>query len=143
MIKGQIMPLEVKKKISSTMKGKMPKNLDIIRKTFGRNFGNVNGSWKDGRSGNKKYRSWIKNKRNRDKRKNEGHHTFGEWENLKAQYNWTCPCCRKKEPEIKLTEDHRIPVSRGGSENIENIQPLCGSCNSRKATKIIKFDINS
>ena len=70
---------------------------------------------------------------------NGGSHTFGEWETLKAQYNWTCPCCKRKEPEIKLTEDHITPLSNGGSDNIENLQPLCGSCNSKKHTKIIKF----
>lgn len=69
-----------------------------------------------------------------------GSHTVSDWENLKAQYNWTCPCCRKKETKINLTEDHIIPLSKGGSDNIENIQPLCGSCNSKKYTKIIKYE---
>ena len=68
-----------------------------------------------------------------------GFHTLGEWENLKAQYNWTCPGCGKKEPKIKLEEDHVIPLTKGGSDNIENIQPLCRSCNAKKYTKIIKY----
>lgn len=67
-----------------------------------------------------------------------GEHNNGEWETLKAQYNWTCPCCKKF--GIKLTEDHIIPLTKGGSDNIENIQPLCQSCNSRKGNRvIIKF----
>ena len=69
----------------------------------------------------------------------EGSHTFGEWEHLKKQYGYICPMCGKNEPEIKLTEDHIIPLSKGGSDNIENIQPLCVSCNTKKYTKIIKY----
>ncbi len=74
---------------------------------------------------------------------NGGHHTKGEWENLKAQYNWTCPSCNKKEPfEQKyrfLTKDHIIPLIKGGSDNIENIQPLCKTCNSAKSFQSIKY----
>lgn len=70
---------------------------------------------------------------------NGSSHTLKEWENLKAQYNWTCPCCKKSEPEITLSQDHIIPLSKGGSDNIENIQPLCRSCNCKKSAKIIKY----
>lgn len=95
--------------------------------------------WIDGRSKREGYIS-SKNRRHRIRKYNNGgSHTLGDWDNLKAQYNWTCPSCKKREPEIKLSEDHIIPVSKGGSDNIENIQPLCHSCNCKKWTKIILY----
>ena len=88
---------------------------------------------------NKKKVSFYSAKRRIRKVCGGGFHTIGEWELLKKQYNFTCPSCKKIEPKIKLTEDHIIPVSKGGSDNIENIQPLCSMCNCRKFTKIIKY----
>jgi len=77
--------------------------------------------------------------RNKRIAENGGFHSQGEWETLKAQYNWTCPSCNRREPEIKLTKDHIISLIRGGSNNIENIQPLCMSCNLKKYTNSIKY----
>lgn len=68
-----------------------------------------------------------------------GSHSVEEWEEVKSMYSYTCPACFRKEPEIKLTRDHILSLSNGGSDDIENIQPLCVRCNSRKATKTIKY----
>lgn len=68
-----------------------------------------------------------------------GSYTAQEWEALKAKYNYTCLRCGRSEPEIQLTADHVIPVSKNGTSNIDNIQPLCKSCNSRKHAKSIDY----
>lgn len=104
--------------------------------------GENNFNYIDGRNSNPEWRTWVKNRRNRLKRKiisSLGSHTFGEWELLKSQYTFACPRCGKSEPEVSLTRDHIVPLSKGGSDNIENIQPLCLGCNLWKHTKIINF----
>jgi 5-methylcytosine-specific restriction endonuclease McrA len=63
--------------------------------------------------------------------------TSREWKKLCKHYNYTCLCCKKQVPEIKLTVDHVIPLCKGGANSIENIQPLCQSCNSKKHRNII------
>jgi len=65
-----------------------------------------------------------------------GSFTSQEWEDLKTKFNNTCLCCGIME---KLTADHVIPVSKGGSSNIDNIQPLCKTCNSSKGVRIIDY----
>lgn len=99
--------------------------------------------WKGGITKHPKYRCLKNRKRLFLKRGNGGNHSVLDWENLKAQYNWTCSMCNKKEPFIELTEDHIVPFVKGGTNNINNIQPLCRSCNSKKGIKIIKFMFNN
>lgn len=87
----------------------------------------------------KKRDTFSKQRSKLRKLKVEGSHSYQDWTALKELFGNMCLCCKKTEPEIKLTEDHIIPIFRGGSDNIENIQPLCMKCNTRKSTKIISF----
>jgi len=69
-----------------------------------------------------------------------GSHTLEEWENLKKKYNNCCAKCGMQEPFTNqwyqfLTEDHITPVSKGGTNFIKNIQPLCHKCNCIKQDK--------
>lgn len=105
----------------------------------GSTSGEKNANWKGGISKTKAYKNFYKKQYKVNRKSASGSHTFGEWELLKKQYNNTCVCCNKEEPKIVLTRDHIIPLSKGGSNNIENIQPRCRSCNSRKHTKMTSY----
>jgi 5-methylcytosine-specific restriction endonuclease McrA len=70
------------------------------------------------------------------KKSNGGSFTAAEWTALCKHYHNRCLRCGKRR---KLTADHVIPVSKGGSSNISNIQPLCGPCNSSKGIKSTDF----
>ena len=69
-------------------------------------------------------------------RGNGGSFTAAEWNALCKQYRHKCLRCNKRR---KLTADHVIPVSKGGSSDMSNIQPLCGPCNSSKGAKTTDY----
>jgi 5-methylcytosine-specific restriction endonuclease McrA len=69
-------------------------------------------------------------------RANGGKFTLNEWTKIKKKYFFTCLKCHKREPQIRLTIDHIIPLSKGGKHERTNIQPLCQRCNSKKGTKV-------
>ena len=65
------------------------------------------------------------------------HHTDEQWRELLKHYN-ACPSCHREWNEkIRPTRDHIIPLSVDGNDNIENIQPLCLSCNVQKHNRLI------
>jgi 5-methylcytosine-specific restriction endonuclease McrA len=65
-----------------------------------------------------------------------GSHTAKEWDALCAKYDYRCLRCGERVP---LTADHIKPLSKGGSDSIDNLQPLCRVCNSWKGIKIIDY----
>lgn len=67
---------------------------------------------------------------------NGGRHTTAEWVALCERYGNRCLRCGRKR---KLTKDHVIPVLHGGTDDIDNIQPLCGPCNSVKHTQAVDY----
>lgn len=85
---------------------------------------------------NKDYFYEAVRKRRARKTGNGGSHTIKEWRELKEKYGNRCLCCGQIVP---LTEDHIMPLSKGGTDNIDNIQPLCILCNHRKFTEFIDY----
>ena len=45
-----------------------------------------------------------------------------------------CAGCRVAFPFRNFTVDHKVPQSKGGSDHFDNLQLLCGACNSTKGT---------
>ena len=53
-----------------------------------------------------------------------------------GKYGKVCLCCGS---DKNISLDHVIPVVSGGQNEINNMQPLCKSCNSRKGTQTIDY----
>lgn len=58
------------------------------------------------------------------------HFSKKEWKELCEKYNNTCLKCRGK--NLELSPDHIVPLINGGTNTIDNIQPLCRKCNREK-----------
>lgn len=55
-----------------------------------------------------------------------------------------CPECGKpmqnrnrNDLETYMTIDHIVPKAQGGTDNIENLRPLCRACNNKRGMKQI------
>lgn len=64
-----------------------------------------------------------------------GRHTAQEARDLLKHQKYRCAFCRADLRKTKKTRDHIIPLSKGGTDDIKNIQWLCQRCNSRKNAK--------
>jgi HNH endonuclease len=85
----------------------------------------------------------------------DGSFTLLEFRKLCKKYKYKCLCCGKTEQQLFrlhriLAPDHVCPISRGGSNDISNIQPLChsmfggrGGCNNSKHAKEIDYRKNT
>jgi 5-methylcytosine-specific restriction endonuclease McrA len=57
--------------------------------------------------------------------------TKEQWTAMQEEYKHQCAYCTKR-AKGKLTRDHIVPLSKGGSHTASNIVPACRSCNSKK-----------
>lgn len=82
-----------------------------------------------------KIRSY-KQKRRARKKGSSGSVSNIEWKELCSRYGNICLRCGSSR---KLTQDHVVPLSKGGFHTIYNLQPLCRSCNCSKHDKTIDY----
>ncbi len=60
----------------------------------------------------------------------------GLWWQVLARDHWTCCSCgRKAKDGVTLEVDHILPRSKGGKDEIKNLQTLCKKCNIGKSNK--------
>lgn len=64
-------------------------------------------------------------------------HTNVEWMKLCAKYEFKCLKCGRD--DVDLTKDHIVPYTDGGTDALDNVQPLCASCNSSKGSRTIDY----
>lgn len=76
------------------------------------------------------------NKRRLLEKGNGGSHTYTEWTKLKESYGNICLRCGKS---LRLSQDHVVPVTKFGRDDIENIQPLCHKCNRVKFNRTFDY----
>lgn len=75
--------------------------------------------------------------RKRKYRLKSGTISVNDWNEMLERHNHSCAYCGTQDD---ITQDHIKPLSKGGENVIENIQPLCRSCNSRKRDKYCDGD---
>lgn len=70
---------------------------------------------------------------------NGGSFSAAEWTALVERCGNRCVACFTPSTAAALEPDHIVPIALGGSNAISNIQPLCRSCNARKAAKVHNY----
>jgi len=79
--------------------------------------------------------------RHRARRKNaQGNFTINEWLEIRNR-SPMCPACGRFVECENLTVDHIIPITKGGTNYISNIQPLCALCNSTKNNFVMEAKV--
>src|SRR5215207_6803004 len=80
-------------------------------------------------------------KRRAARHASRGSFTVQEFKELCESYGNKCLACG--DAEAVLEADHVVPLTKGGTDSISNIQPLCGSCNRKKFVNIIDYRLNT
>lgn len=91
-------------------------------------------AWRKGNPGKLRdySRAWAQRRRAR-KANAEGRFSAAEWTAMVKAHRNRCAYCRRQ--FRRLTQDHVVPLTRGGRHDATNIVPSCRSCNSRKGQR--------
>lgn len=65
----------------------------------------------------------------------DGTITDAEWRELLGAYANSCSYCGVPG---RMQIDHVVPISRGGTNTIDNITPACAKCNREKGYKLLE-----
>ncbi len=79
---------------------------------------------------------FLQQKRRARKKGSDATLTEDQWLAILKSYKYKCAYCGKRE---KLTQDHVIPLSRGGRHSSDNVVPACRSCNGKKGDRPAPF----
>jgi hypothetical protein len=58
-----------------------------------------------------------------------------DWKSLLRRFRFRCFYCKAKLTKKNRSLDHKIPLVRGGTNDIANLVPSCLRCNQRKNTR--------
>lgn len=78
---------------------------------------------------------WIAQNQRATRGGNVGTLTEGDWDDVLSRHNHKCIACGTNND---IVIDHIMPLSRGGTNTKDNIQPLCRSCNTSKRNKTME-----
>jgi len=67
--------------------------------------------------------------------------TKKQWEQIKKLYAHKCAYCGRRLE--KLSQDHVVPISKGGSHTASNIVPSCMLCNRKKGVNPPPFVVKT
>lgn len=69
-----------------------------------------------------------------EKRVPRTHLNDTDWGIVLTKYHGICAACGKTPATSGFQQDHKVPRLRGGSDDLDNWQPLCDECNNFKST---------
>ena len=49
---------------------------------------------------------------------------------------YTCQACGARAPDVELEVDHKVPISKGGTDDELNLITLCRDCNRGKSDRV-------